>query len=323
MLKKDSVYIIAEIGSNHDSILQKAKKMIKTASECGVDAVKFQTFTADTLYSKKMRTEYNMIKNLEIPFKWYKELLSCCKDNGVDFLSTAFDVESVDMIADLVPYFKISSPEVSDLGLLRHIAKKGKPIFLSTGISTIEEIRDAVETIKKEGNNEIILMHCTSMYPTRPAHVNLNAIETLRKEFGYPVGFSDHSLGIHMPIAAVTLGACAIEKHFTLNRNDIGPDHPFAIEPDELKQMVINIRDLGVAFGDGVKKCTNDNYTKRIRRSIHAKVEIREGEVIKENMLCVKRPGYGIEPKEIKNVLGKRATRDIESDSWITYDLLR
>jgi sialic acid synthase SpsE len=126
-----------------------------------------------------------------------------------------------------------------------------------------------------------------------------------------------------MPIAAVTLCACAIEKHFTLNRNDIGPDHPFAIEPDELKQMVSNIRDLGVAFGDGVKKCTNDNYTKRIRRSIHAKVEIKEGEVIKENMLCVKRPGYGIEPKEIKNVLGKRATRDIETDSWITYDLLR
>jgi N-acetylneuraminate synthase/N,N'-diacetyllegionaminate synthase len=323
-------YIIAEIGSNHNKDKKIAKKMIDKAAEAGVDAVKFQTFQADKLYSKKTpkfskdkMKPYDLIKSIELPRGWQKELCQYASKKKLHFLSSPFDFEAVDELHKIgVPAFKVASFEITDLELLKRIAKKKKPVILSTGMASIEEIEEAIDVIKSQGNDNIVLLHCNSMYPSPIDIVNLNAINTMQSAFQIPIGFSDHTLGIHIPVAAVVSGARVIEKHITLDRNMKGPDHNFSIEPDELKQMVQNIRDVEKAMGTGVKEISKkekEMYEKG-RRSIIAAQDISKDTKITRSMLIVKRPGYGIKPKFIDIVVGKKAKKDISEDQWITWE---
>jgi len=325
-------YIIAEIGSNHNRDKKIAKKMIDKAANAGVDAVKFQTFKAEKLYSKKTPkfskdkvSPFDLIKSIELPREWHKELFEYTEKKGLHFFSSPFDYEAVDQLDEIgVPAFKIASFEIVDLELLKYISQKKKPIILSTGMASIEEIEEAIDAIKSQGNDKIILLHCNSMYPAPVDIVNLNAIKTMQSAFQIPIGFSDHTLGIHIPISAVVVGAKVIEKHITLDRKMKGPDHNFAIEPDELKQMVQNIRDVEKALGTGIKNVSKEEkemYEKG-RRSIIALENIPKGTKITREMLIVKRPGYGIKPKFIDNVIGKIAKKVIKADDWLTWDLI-
>ena len=325
-------YIIAEIGSNHNRDKKIAKKLIDKAVDAGVDAVKFQTFRAEKLYSKKTPKfskddikPFDLIKSIELPRKWHQDLMDYANGKNVHFLSSPFDYEAVDELDKIgVPAFKVASFEITDLELLNYIGKKKKPVILSTGMANVEEIQEAIDSIRSQNNNDIILLHCNSLYPTPVNVVNLNAIKTMHNIFKLPIGFSDHTTGIHIPVAAVAKGAKVIEKHFTLDRKMKGPDHHFAVEPDELKQMVKNIRDVEKAAGTGVKKVTKEEkemYEKG-RRSIIAAQGIKKGTKITREMLIVKRPGYGIKPKYIKMVVGKTAKKNIKSDEWITRDMI-
>jgi N,N'-diacetyllegionaminate synthase len=329
-------FIIAEAGVNHNGDIRLAKKLIDAASEAKADAVKFQTFHAESVVTKdaekaeyqkeitcSRETQYDMIKKLELNEDDFKRLNDYCKRKGIIFMSSPFDEESVDFLYKLnVPAFKIASGEITNFPLLRKIARKGRPIILSTGMSTIGEIREALDAIKEEDTTDIILLHCITQYPTRPDDVNLKAIETLRKKFKVPVGFSDHTLGIHISIASVALGACMIEKHFTLDRDLPGPDHKASLEPNELRSMVTAIREVEKALGDGVKMPTEDEeeIKKIARRSIIAKENIDEGSIIERGMLCFKRPGTGIEPKSMGKVVGSKAKKAIRKDEIITMD---
>jgi pseudaminic acid synthase len=323
-------YIIAEIGANHNRDLKIAKKLIDKAADAGVDAVKFQTYTAEKLYSKytpKFSKDtvkpFDLIKSVELPREWQHELSKYATAKKLDFLSSPFDYDAVDELYKLdVPAFKVASFEMTDTELLRYIAKRKKPIILSTGMATLGEIAEALETIRSQGNDNVILLHCVSLYPAPVEVVNLNAIQTLSMAFHAPVGFSDHTLGIHIPVAAVAKGANVIEKHFTLDQTMKGPDHSFAIEPEELKQMVTNIRDAEQALGTGVKERSNaeqEMYEKG-RRSIIAAQDILKGTTITRNMLIIKRPGYGIAPKYLPLVVGRTAKKPIKTDQWITWE---
>ena len=331
--EEEPIFIIAEAGSNHNGSLEQAKKLIDVAVEAGVDAVKFQIFQAENLYSKytpefsylKGKNTYELIKCIETPREWIKELSSYCKDKNIDFLASAFDFEVVDIMDKYVPAFKIASFEIVDLELLKYAAEKGKPMIISTGMANLGEIEDAINAIKSTGNEDIILLHCNSLYPTPAEVVNLRAMETMRTAFKVPIGFSDHTLGIHIPVAAVVMGACVIEKHFTLNRTLPGPDHSFAIEPGELKEMVRCIREVEKAKGSGVKEKSeleSEEMYVKARRSIHAKVDIPKGTKITKGMLIIKRPGYGIKPKFVDLVLGREAKKDIKEDEWITWVMI-
>jgi len=330
--KGHPTYIIAEIGANHNCNMKIAKSLIDKASEAGVDAVKFQTYKAETLYSKKTprfskdnMDPFDLIKQCELPRDWHKELFEYTVDRNLHFLSSPFDYEAVDLLDKIgAPAYKIASFEIVDLELLEYIAKKKKPIILSTGMANLGEIEEALEAIRKQGNNNIVLLHCNSMYPSPADIVNLNAINTMSSVFKIPIGFSDHTIGIHISIAAVAKGATVIEKHFTLDRKMDGPDHHFAIEPSELKQMVSFIRDIEKAQGTGIKEVSKkekEMYEKG-RRSIIALEKIPKGTKITREMLIIKRPGYGIKPKFIDNVIGKTAKKDIKADDWLTWDLI-
>jgi N,N'-diacetyllegionaminate synthase len=326
---KNPVYIIAEIGSNHDRNIKIAKKLIDKAAEAGADAVKFQTFKTEKLFSKKTpkistykKKPYELLKSLEMPRKWHKELYNYTVMKNLHFLSSPFDYEAVDELYNVgVPAFKIGSCEITDLELLKYVAKKKKPIILSTGMASLGDIEDALKVIRSKGNDNIILLHCNTLYPTPPTIVNLNAIQNLSTTFKIPIGFSDHTLGIHISIAAVAKGAKIIEKHFTLKRRP-KPDHFFSIEPEELKTMIKNIREIELAFGTGIKarsKEEDENYIKG-RRSIIAAKDIPEGKIIERKDLIVKRPGMGIHPKYINIVVGRKAKKKIFYDDWITWD---
>jgi N-acetylneuraminate synthase/N,N'-diacetyllegionaminate synthase len=326
-------FIIAEAGSNHNGSLEQAKKLIDVAAEAKADAVKFQIYKAESLYSKytpefsylKGQNVYELIKNIETPREWIKELAGYCKDKNINFLASAFDFEAVDLMDKYVPAFKIASFEITDLELIKYTAEKGKPMIISTGMANLGEIEDAITAIKSVGNEDIILLHCNSLYPTPVEVVNLRAMETMRTAFKVPAGFSDHTLGIHIPVAAVAMGACVIEKHFTLDRNLPGPDHSFAIEPDELKEMVRCIREVEKAKGNGIKEKSeleSEEMYIKARRSIHAKVDILKGTKITRDMLIIKRPGYGIKPKFIDIVVGRDVKKDIKEDEWITWDMV-
>lgn len=324
------VYIIAEIGANHNCNLNTAKNLIDKAYEAGVDAVKFQTYKADKLYSKKTPRfskddidPYDLIKKHELPSEWHKKLFNYTIDKNLDFFSSPFDYESVDLLEKIgVPCYKVASFEITDLEFLKYIAHKNKPVIISTGLADIEEINDAINAVRSTDNNDIILLHCNSLYPSPYNIVNLKAIQTMQKIYKMPIGFSDHTLGIHIPIAAVALGACIIEKHFTLDRNMVGPDHSFAIEPEELKKMVSNIRELQKAIGDGIKKRSileQEMYDKG-RRSIIAAKNIPQDTKISRDMIVVKRPGYGIKPKFLNKIIGKKTKRNIKAEEWITWN---
>ena len=267
-----------------------------------------------------------MIKKLELSERDFEELFSYAQKKGIIFLSSPFDKRSVDLLDAIgVSAFKIGSGEITNLLLLKHIARKKKPIILSTGMSTIGEIKEALGIIQKEGAEEIILLHCVSCYPAKVEDMNLRVIETLGHTFKLPIGLSDHTLGITIPIAAVALGACIIEKHFTLDKNLSGPDHRASLEPEELKEMIKAIRDIERAMGDGIKRPTaeEEENKKAAQRSIVAKVDIPEGVIITEQMLDIKRPGIGIKPKYLDMVVGRRTKENIKLGELITFTRLK
>ena len=333
-------FIIAEAGSNHDGKLEQAKKLIDIAAKAGADAVKFQTFKAEKLYSrktpmlsylkkdkllKKGESVWDLIKKIEIPRKWHKPLADYCENKGIIFLSTPFDIEAVDELEKIgMVAYKIASFEITHLPLLEYVAKKGKPIILSTGMADLSDIELALDTIYKQGNGNVIILHCAVGYPCKYRDLNLGAIETMQQAFQLPVGFSDHTLGIISDIAAVVLGACIIEKHFTLDRKLKGPDHPFALEPMELKEMIQAIRDTEKALVSSVKKRTKseEELYKLARRSLVAACNIPKGTKISKEMIAVKRPGYGIHPKMMDVVIGRTAKVNIEEDDILTWEML-
>jgi len=328
-------FIIAEAGVNHNGDINLAKKLIHVAKDAGADAVKFQSFKAENVVTKKApkakyqeqttgfaESQYEMIKKLELSAGSFEELVLHTRKDGIIFLSTPFDNESVDLLDGLgVRAFKIASGEITNFPLIRYIAKKGKPVILSTGMSTLGEINEALQVIQSEGIKDIVLLHCVTAYPAKVEDVNLNAMETLRCEFKLPVGLSDHTIGITMPIAAVALSACVIEKHFTLDKNLPGPDHRASLEPEELKHMVQAIRDVEKALGGGIKRPTKEEREnkKAARRSIVARVDIPEGAIIAGEMLAIKRPGIGIEPKHVERIVGAIAKANIRKDDRITW----
>ncbi len=327
------VYVIAEAGSNHNGDFDIAKQLIDAAIEAGADAVKFQIFKAENLYSKNTpgfksldnQDIYELIKKNETPREWISLLSDYCKNAGIEFMATPFDNEAADLLDAHSNSFKIASFEIVDLELIKYTASKSKPLIISTGMASMEEIQDAIQVASSVGNSEVALLHCNSVYPSPPDIVNLRAIQTLKDAFANPVGFSDHTLGIHLPLAAVAMGACVIEKHFTMDRNMDGPDHSFAIEPDELRTLVSNIRDLELAFGTGLKEVSalekEENYMKG-RRSIHANCDIIMGETITKEMLIIKRPAYGIAPKQMDKLIGRKAKADIKEDEWIMWEMV-
>lgn len=331
--EKSPCFIIAEAGVNHNGNIKLAKKMVDKAKEAGVDAIKFQTFKAENLVTKNVEKEqyqktnvkesqYEMLKRLELTEKEQQDLFSYCDKRKIIFLSTPYDEESADFLEKLgVPAFKISSSDLTHLPLLKYIAKKKLPMIISTGASYLNEVKDAIRAVKSEGNNKIILMHCTNIYPVSFKDVNLRAIHILRKTFNLPIGYSDHTLGIVVPIAAVAIGAAAIEKHFTLNRNLPGPDHKASSEPQEIKEMVRAIKDIEKAMGSPIKKPVRGEYEDRKlgRRSVVADIDIPKGTIITKSMLIVKRPGTGIEPRDIDKIIGKKVKRNIRKDSLIKW----
>ena len=326
-------FIIAEAGVNHNGDNELAKKLIDTAREAGADAVKFQTFRAEeiatadaekaiyqTQTTNRNEPQLEMLKGLELKREDFKRLSDYARKKKIVFLSSAFDGGSVDLLEELeVPAFKIASGEITNLPLLEHVASKRKPIILSTGMSTLDEVKDALEIIKGKGMEEVILLHCVTSYPARIEEMNLRAIETLRGAFSLPVGLSDHTLGITVPVAAVALGACVIEKHFTLDRNLPGPDQRASLEPEELKEMVSAIRNVELAMGDGTKRITagEEEIKKVARRSIVANVDITEGTVVTEEMVSLKRPGSGLGVKSMNLIVGSRTRASIKAGEII------
>jgi N,N'-diacetyllegionaminate synthase len=333
----EACFVVAEAGANHNRDLAMGKELIDVAAEAGADAVKFQTYSAETLYSKKSpkfsylekqtsKGTWQLIKDSELPREWQADLQAWAYKRGIMFFSAPFDYRAVDELDALgVPAFKIASFEIVDLPLIGYAAGKGRPMILSTGLATYEDIDDAVETCRRAGNRDIVLLQCASLYPAPPARINLRAMETMRRAFGVPVGLSDHTLGIHVAAAAVALGACVVEKHFTLSRTLPGPDHSFAIEPAELKAMVQQIRDIDAALGDGQKAGPapeEQEMHQKARRSLIAARAISKGTRIERDMIAIKRPGFGIRPKLLDLVVGRVAKVDIEEDTLLTWEML-
>lgn len=331
-------FIIAEAGVNHNGSVDIAKKLIDIAVDAGADAVKFQTFKADkviTATASKAKyqientgtdeTQFEMLKRLELSISAHKELFSYCNKKNIIFMSTPFDEGSADMLDNLgMTIFKIPSGEITNKPLIQHVAGKKKPIILSTGMSYLGEVEKAINWIneiwdKLSKKSQLTLLHCTSNYPSKVSDCNLLAMKTMEKSFGLPVGYSDHTIGIEIPIAAVVLGAKVLEKHFTLDKNMKGPDHMASIEPNELKDMIKAIRNIEKAIGNGIKKPTKNEEEIRniVRRSIVAAKEIKKGGVLSEETIAVKRPGNGISPSEWDRVIGRRAIRDFKKDELI------
>jgi N,N'-diacetyllegionaminate synthase len=333
----EACFVVAEAGANHNRDLGMGKQLIDVAKDAGADAVKFQTYSAETLYSKKTprfsylegvsdKETWDLIKAIELPREWQGELAGHAAKRGICFLSTPFDHRAVDELHALaMPAYKIASFELVDLPLISYAAAKGRPMILSTGLASYEDIADALQACAAAGNRDVILLQCASLYPAPPRRVNLRAMATMRRAFGVPVGLSDHSLGIHVAAAAVALGACVIEKHFTLDRRLPGPDHPFAVEPGELKEMIRQIREVEAALGDGFKRGPapeEEEMHQKARRSMVAERAIAKGTEIERSMIAIKRPGFGIRPKFIDLVVGRVAKIDIEEDSVLTWDML-
>jgi N,N'-diacetyllegionaminate synthase len=328
-------YIIAEAGVNHNGSLELAKKLVDIAVDAGADAVKFQTFKADKLVSRTAQkaeyqkqttaadeSQYEMIKKLELDENAHRELIRYCNEKQIMFLSTPFDHDSIDMLNNFgMPIFKIPSGEITNLPYLRHIGRLDKEVILSTGMADLGEIEDALDVLMQAGvpKDKITVLHATTEYPCPIEEVNLRAMQTIRAAFGVKVGYSDHTQGIEVPIAAVATGACVIEKHFTLDRAMDGPDHKASLEPEELKAMVRAIRHIDLAMGNGIKK-PSKSEVKNIsiaRKSIVALRPIKSGEIFNSENLTVKRPGNGINPMRWDEIIGQVAQRDYQCDDLI------
>lgn len=329
-------YVIAEAGSNHNRDLSVARELIDVAADAGADAVKFQTYTGSGLYSAKTpRFEYldderspaELLDAIALPREWQQELAEHARDRGIVFFSSPFDAEAVESLAAVgVPAMKIASFEIVDLPLIRLAASVGVPIILSTGMSTYDEIEDALGAVRDTGNRQVALLRCASVYPAPAEIMNLRAMATMREAFGVPVGLSDHTAGISVASAAAALGAELVEKHFTLSREMKGPDHPFALEPDDLRAMVSAIREVEAALGNGRIEGPSAAEAKEMyrlaRRSVVAAVEIPAATTITREMLTTKRPGYGVKPKDIDLLVGRIARVDIEADDVITWEMV-
>ena len=324
--------IIAEAGVNHNGSLEMAKKLVDTAKTCGADIVKFQTAKLDSLVSKSAHmadyqkknigvdeSQKDMLKKLLLSFDEFIELAAYCKEVGITFLSTPFDIESIHFLKDMQDIWKVPSGEITNYPYLVEIAKTGKQVILSTGMAEMDEISSAIKVLENNGTQDIILLHCTTEYPAPIKDVNLRVMETMGDAFGYPVGYSDHTQGIEVDLAAVALGATVIEKHFTLDRNLPGPDHKASLEPNELKAMVDGIRKIELAMGIPEKRPSYAELKNRLvaRKSIVAKTAIKAGDVLSVDNITTKRPGSGISPMKWNDVLGTKAIRDFEEDELI------
>lgn len=354
--KGSSCFIIAEAGVNHNGNVNLAKKLIDKAKEAGADAVKFQTFKTEKIVTKdarqaryqaknigKKESQYEILRKLELSYSDFTDLKKYCDKKKIIFLSTAHSCkEDVDLVAKLCPAIKIASGDLINLPFLKYAAKKNLPIILSTGMATLKEVKEAVKTVLPF-NKKLILLHCTTNYPTPLNDVNLRAMIAMKKAFNLPIGYSDHTKGIKVALAAVAFGAKVIEKHFTLDKKMLGPDHKASIEPKELKEMVLGIRkienklkhkikkdillkelDINEILGDGIKKPTLSEIeiAKIVRKSIVAAKNIRKGVEIKEDMLVIKRPGIGILPKHFNWIIGKKVKEKIEKDELISLGKL-
>jgi len=332
---KNSILIIAEAGVNHNGDLVLAKQLIDAAADAGADLVKFQTYSADrlvTLQAKKadyqseatgkVETQHQMLSRLELSANMHHELIAYCATRNIEFFSTGFDIESVNFLISLgINHFKIPSGEITNLPYLRHIGQFRKHVIISTGMATLGDIEAAIDVLEQAGTPRsfITVLHCTTEYPTPMEEVNLRAMQSIQAAFGVATGYSDHTAGIEVSIAAVALGATVIEKHFTLDKNLPGPDHKASLEPVELKAMVSAIRNIGIAMGDGIKRLTpSEALNKSVaRKSLVARKAIKTGEILSAENITTKRPGTGISPMNWDSVMGRKAVRDFAVDELI------
>lgn len=332
----ESVVIIAEAGVNHNGDVEVARRLVDVAASAGVDAVKFQAFRADLIASPgtpKARyqaettgggeSQIEMLRRLQLPPEGLAAVRDQCAKRGVLFLCTPFDRPCGDLLEQLgVAAFKIASGEVTNLPFLAHIARKRKPILLSTGMCYLKEVEEAVRTVREAGNDQIVLLHCVTQYPADPAEANLRAMQVMREAFGIPVGFSDHTLGDAVTLAAVALGACVVEKHFTLDRNLPGPDHKASLEPEELRALVRRIRTVERALGDGRKAPTPSEAENRsvVRRSLAAAADLKAGTILTPDTIEMLRPGTGISPTRLSEVVGRKLARGVAAGHLLSWD---
>jgi sialic acid synthase SpsE len=332
----EPAYVIAEAGANHNRDLGMARELIDVAADAEADAVKFQTYSGKDIYSSKTpkfsylkddRSPQELLDEIALPREWQPKLAEHARERGIAFFSSPFDTAAVDELAELgVPALKIASFELVDIPLISYAASKGIPMIISTGMAVYGEIEDALGAVAEAGNDSVALLRCASVYPAAPEIINLRAMETMRRAFGVPVGLSDHTTGISVAAGGAALGMELLEKHFTLSRDLEGPDHPFAIEPDELKALVKGVREVEAALGNGRLEGPSDEESKEMyklaRRSVIAAQDIAKGTVIEREMLTVKRPGYGVKPRDIDLLVGRTAQVDIGFDDVITWEMV-
>lgn len=326
-------FIIAEIGVNHNGDMELAKKMITAAKKAGADCAKFQTFKAKEVVTQDApkadyqlettdvgESQAKMLEALELESTDWKELKALCDELGIAFLSTPYNLADADLLAGIgVDGFKIASGQAVEPFFLDHVARQGKPVFLSTGMCTMAEVDEAVRTIREAGNEEIVVLQCTTNYPSRIQDANLRAMKTMQKAFGLPVGYSDHTRGTTTTIAAVSLGACVVERHFTLDKSLPGPDHSSSMEPDEFAEMVCAVRDTEASLGDGRKEPSEaeKRNIQGMRRSLVATRDLPEGTIITADDLSAKRPATGLKPMFFEHLVGKRTRKHIEKDEFV------
>lgn len=330
-------FIIAEAGINHNGKLKLAKRLVQEAAKAGADAIKFQTFKASSVviknfgmasYAKKINgkklSQLDLLKKFELDYEKFKQIKKYCDDYDIIFLSTPHSFDAIDFLENLVPAYKFGSGDITNIFSLQHAAGKGKPIIIGTGMSTIREIKTAIENIKAKNNNQIVALHCTTNYPCPIEEANLKAITTMQNELNCLVGYSDHTQGCLAAIIAVSIGACVVEKHFTLDRSLPGPDHKASIEPKEFKNFIEKIRTTEIMLGSEEKKPTKSEkkIMKYVRKSIVAKKFIPKGTVISHEMITIKRPGTGLKPSQIKNLIGKKTKRNISRDELLKLNMV-
>lgn len=327
------VFVIAEAGVNHNGNVEIARKLVDVAALAGADAVKFQTFKAENLVCRDAKkadyqmettgsteSQFDMLKKLELTPEMHRDLIKYCWEKQIMFLSTPFDIESLHYLVQCgVEIIKIPSGEITNYPYLREAGRTGKPVILSSGMSKLDEVKAAISVLREYGSKDITVLHCNTEYPTPYADVNLRAMITLKEELGVAVGYSDHTQGIEVPVAAVALGAAVIEKHFTLDKSMEGPDHKASLEPDELRKMVRQIRNIGLVLGNGQKE-PSDSEKKNVtivRKSIVAKKYIKKGDIYTEENITTKRPGSGVSPMRWNEVIGQKAVKDFDVDELI------
>lgn len=335
--KNQPCFIIAEAGVNHNGELALAKKLVDIAVDAGVDAVKFQVFKPEGVTTKtanmaeyaeknigKEMPQIDLLKNLALPYKDFKILKDYCDDRNIIFLATPHSFDAIDFLEELVPAYKFGSGDITNIPSLQYAARKRKPILLGTGMSTLQEVKQAVTAIQSKGNTQIVALHCTTNYPCQLNEVNLRAMITMQNELTCLMGYSDHTLGLIVPVMAVALGAVVLEKHITIDKNLTGPDHKASLESHELKQMVAEIRNVEKAMGSSEKKPTDSEkkLMNIVRKSIVASENIKKGSLIEQEMLTFKRPGTGLQPTDMNKILGKKSKRTIAKDEIFQSDMV-